>query len=404
MQKARKVVVVSQHYPPDQSTTAGIMAEIANHLALKAPVAVLSGWPGSAATGGCDGPEVIEISNRPPDKAALFRRAVAEARFTLRTFLALLRKLKHDDVVLTVTAPFMLPYGVVAAARLKRARAIVILHDLFPDVLVTTGLLKSSSLAAKTIRALNGAMFHALAVVVVIGRDSERLLSRYRGLTREKICLIPNWATLVPGVRQVAANNRFRCGIAARSVVGLSGNLGFTHDPVIVFEAARLLSSEPNIHFLLSGWGMGFERLKAMQSEARLANVTLIERVPDSELETLLSAADVWLIPYRKDVAGLSVPSRLYNLLAVGRPLIVVSEPQAEAALIVSGHRLGSVVPPGAPRLLAEAIRSACRDRDPSTGERAVSVARNYDRERALISYWLVVQQLFRSSVRERAS
>ena len=73
-----------------------------------------------------------------------------------------------------------------------------------------------------------------------------------------------------------------------------------------------------------------------MQAEAKLPNVTLVDRVEDEQLETFLSAADVWIIPYRKNVAGVSVPSRFYNLLAIGRPVIVVSEPDAEAALTVT--------------------------------------------------------------------
>ena len=63
-----------------------------------------------------------------------------------------------------------------------------------------------------------------------------------------------------------------------------------------------------------------------MQSEAKLPNVTLVDRVEDDQLEAFLSAADVWIIPYRKNVAGVSVPSRFYNLLAIGRPVILVSE------------------------------------------------------------------------------
>ncbi|MFO7197175.1 hypothetical protein QJS79_14970, partial [Enterococcus faecium] len=81
---------------------------------------------------------------------------------------------------------------------------------------------------------------------------------------------------------------------------------------------------------------MGFARLKEMQAADQLANVTLVERVADDKLDALLSSADVWLIPYRKNVAGVSVPSRFYNLLAAGRPVILVSEPEAEAALTVS--------------------------------------------------------------------
>ena len=202
-------------------------------------------------------------------------------------------------------------------------------------------------------------MFGALDAVVIIGRDTEKLLLRYGGMTRDKIRFIPNWATLAPGVREVAADNPYRRPISAGFVVGLSGNLGFTHDPVIVFEAARLLRGDSDIHFLLSGWGVGFDQLRQMQAEAKLPNVTLVDRVEDGELETLLSAADAWIIPYRRSVAGVSVPSRFYNLLAIGRPVILVSEPDAEAALTVVEHDVGWVVAPGRADELAEAVRVA---------------------------------------------
>ena len=107
-------------------------------------------------------------------------------------------------------------------------------------------------------------MFRVIDAVITIGRDTERLLLRYRGLTPDKIRFIPNWATLAPAVRPIDPQNPFRRGIAARFVVGLSGNLGFTHDPAIVFEAARSCGEEADIHFLLSGWGLGFETLKAI--------------------------------------------------------------------------------------------------------------------------------------------
>lgn len=101
----------------------------------------------------------MEIKNRLPEKAALIRRASSEILFTLRIFAALLLRLRKGDVALTVTAPFMLPYAVAAAARLKRARSALIMHDLFPDVLVMAGLLKPSSIATKVIHSANALMF-----------------------------------------------------------------------------------------------------------------------------------------------------------------------------------------------------------------------------------------------------
>jgi len=384
MQKRPKVVVVSQHYPPDPSTTAAIMAAIGERAAREAGVLVLSGTAGSAAKAVAGKPAVVEVKNWMPGKAALLKRALAELLFTIRMFAALLVKLRRGDVALTVPAPFMLPYAFAAAAKLKGARSVLIMHDLYPDVLIMAGLLKPQSIVAKAMRALNAPMFRALDAVVIIGRDTEKLLLRYGGMTSDKIRFIPNWATLERGVRAVDPDNPYRRPLSARFVVGLSGNLGFTHDPVIVFEAARLLRESRDIHFLLSGWGIGFDQLRAMQAEARLPNVTLVDRVEDDQLETFLSAADVWIIPYRRNVAGVSVPSRFYNLLAIGRPVILVSEADAEAALTVTEHDVGWVVEPGNTDELANTVSRAAGDKDPRRAERAAEISRRFDFEIAM--------------------
>src|SRR5882757_6858368 len=109
-----KVVIISQHYPPDRSTTAGIISAIAEHLATEGRVLILSGTPGSATNDSSDSsplnrPTVVEIKNWMPAKAALLRRAAAELSFMIRAFLALLSQLQRGDVVLTVIAPFTLP-------------------------------------------------------------------------------------------------------------------------------------------------------------------------------------------------------------------------------------------------------------------------------------------------------
>ncbi|MBR0793389.1 glycosyltransferase family 4 protein [Bradyrhizobium manausense] len=399
MQPRGKIVVASQHYPPDPSTTAAIMAEIACRLAREHEVMVLSGSPGAlpASQIGPDKPRVISIKNRMAGKAALVQRGLSELLFVLRIFVALLRRLRRGDVVLTVTAPFVLPYAVAAAAWLKGARSALIMHDLFPDVLVTAGLLKPRSIVTRVMRAANSLMFRALNAVVTIGRDAEPPLLSYSGMTRNKIRFIPNYATLVPAARPVTSDNPFRKTIAARFVVGLSGNLGFTHDPEIVFEAARLLKDEPDTHFLLSGWGIGFDRLRQLQADANLPNVSFVARVEDAELEAFLTAADLWIIPYRKDVAGVSVPSRFYNLLAVGRPVVLVSEPQAEAAMTVVENGLGWVVTPGRADQLAAAIRAASTSRDGAFAERAVKAASRFDRSVAMNAYAALIDELLRN-------
>ncbi|MGB8401062.1 MAG: glycosyltransferase family 4 protein [Bradyrhizobium sp.] len=391
---------MSQHYAPDSSTTAIFMTSIAEHLALDFPVTVFSGWNGSAAAAseGPGRPRIVEIRNWMPAKAALVKRATAELLFSMRVFIVLLMRLRPGDVVLTVTAPFMLPYSVAAAAWLRRARSVLILHDLFPDVLVMSGLMRPRSMAAMAIHGANALMYRALSAVIVIGRDTTRLLRRYKAVTPEKICFIPNWATLPVGLRPVEPDNRFRRLCKRRFVVGLSGNLGFTHDPLVVFEAARMLREADDIGFLLSGWGTGFERLRALQAGARLPNVTLMDRVGETDLAEFLASADLWIIPYRNNAAGVSVPSRFYNLLAIGRPVAIVSEASAEAAVAIREHDIGWVVPPGDPAELAAAIRSAASPGVArAKGERAVAVAGQYSFEQAMTSYRNLVHRLLKN-------
>jgi colanic acid biosynthesis glycosyl transferase WcaI len=396
----KKIVVATQHYPPDQSTTAAIMREIASALAIKHEVRVLSGSASNSmySLPGCGGPVVISISNRMSPKQALIRRAANEVLFACRMFFALTKQLRAGDVVIAVTAPFVLPHAAVVAAWLKRARSLIILHDLFPEVLVTAGVIKPHSLVERAIRRANNMMFALASAVVTIGRDAERPLMRYPGMTQNKIRLIPNWCTLPPGHRPITAQNHYRRPISARFVVGLSGNLGFTHDPEIVFDAARLLLDESQVHFLLSGWGAGFDRLRQLQAAAKLRNVTLLERVEDARVEELLAAADVWVIPYRKHVAGMSVPSRFYNLLAIGRPVILVSEPETEAALTILENKVGLVVAPEDASALANAILATSTLDHNSIAERAVKLAREFSKESALAEYMRVVDELLHAA------
>ncbi len=155
-----------------------------------------------------------------------------------------------------------------------------------------------------------------------------------------------------------------------------------------------MLRDNGDIHFLLSGWGVGFDQLKALQADARLPNVTLVDRVEDDQLETFLSAADVWIIPYRKNVAGVSVPSRFYNLRAIGRPVILVSEPDAEAALTVIEHDVGWVVEPGNADELAKAVSHAADANDPRRAGRAAEIAGRFDFDVAMAGYCSLISEL----------
>jgi glycosyltransferase involved in cell wall biosynthesis len=392
MQKSGKILVVTQHYPPDPTTTAVYIGAIAEALALDSRVLVLSSSSRSGSQRQSN-PEVIEIPAWTAPKNALLRRAAAISLVALRMFLATLLRTERGDVVFCVTTPFTLPYAAVLAARLRGAAAVLLIHDLYPEALEAAGLIGPSSLPARLLRLVNARMYRALSAIVTIGRDVAPLLLAYKGVAPEKIRFIPNWTLLPAGYRDISPDNWYRRGRQDQLVVGLSGNLGFTHGPRTVFEAARLLKANSDIHFLLSGWGIGWSELNALQAAERLDNISLLPPVPQADLAELLSSADVWIIPYRRNIPGVSIPSRLYNLLAVGRAIIVAADPASEAALVVEEEQIGWVVRAEDPRQLADAICEAAADRagTQQKGRRAAAAADKYDRGTALARYRQVV-------------
>ena len=393
-----KIVMVSQYYAPDPTTTATYLTAIAEGLQTEREVLVISGTAGSAAAAaaGTGRPRVVEVSDWVPEKHALVRRAIAMVLFSVKMFFATLRHVTPNDVVFCVTNPFALPYPVTLATKLRKASAVLLIFDLYPEALVMAGLARPESLAVKTIRFANGLLFGALDAIITIGRDVEALLLTYKSVARRTIKFIPNWVLLPIGYREITADNSFRRRFPGKFVVGLSGNLGLTHSAGTVFEAARLLQDEKDIHFMLSGWGSGWKQLTELHARTPLDNVTLTDPVPENELEEFLAAADAWIIPYRRSVAGVSVPSRLYNLLAVGRPIIVTAEAHSEAALMLTEEDIGWVVKPEDPSDLADAIRSAAANGEATLakGRRAAVAAQRYTGERAIASYRQVIRDV----------
>jgi colanic acid biosynthesis glycosyl transferase WcaI len=402
MENATKLILATEFYPPDTSTTAVYLGKIAQGLATENDVVVIAATPDASSRGKAAGsnPAVIELQSWNPDKSALVRRAIAICALAARMFFSVIRRARPNDIVFCVTTPFTLPYGVVLAAKLRGAATLLLIYDLYPEALEAAGFVKSTSITARLLRFANGLLFRQLDSIVVIGRDVPPLLARYKGVAPDKIELIPNWVLLPIAYRAIDSRNRFRAALESKFVVGLSGNLGFTHAPATVFEAARLLKAEKDIHFVLSGWGVGWKELNELAAREQLDNVTILDPVPQEELVEFLSAADVWVIPYRRNVAGVSIPSRLYNLLAVGRPVIVAAEAHSEAAIELDEEAIGWVVPPEDPPQLARAIMEAASDRSATAqkGRRAAVVAEKYGEEAALEQYRSVVRALKKRS------
>jgi glycosyltransferase involved in cell wall biosynthesis len=200
--------------------------------------------------------------------------------------------------------------------------------------------------------------------VVVIGRCMERYLLSH-GLSARTLINIPNWADgshLRPAPRD---NNEFlhQHGLQDRFVVMYSGNHGVVHEFETLFALIRETKSVPRICFCFVGEGAWKPRLVERAQAEGWQHVLCLPYQPKSLLHSSLSAADVHLVSLRTEMEGLSIPSKIYGILAAGRPVIFIGPSGSEAAAVVRDAECGYCVEPGDTPGAVQALLAGYHDR-----------------------------------------
>jgi glycosyltransferase involved in cell wall biosynthesis len=345
--------VISDIYYPEDVSTGYFMTRIAEGLAGVADVQVLCGRPAYAARHvrvarreDRNGTTITRLGLFALPKDRLVLRALNVVGFTLAVTLHMLLHLRRGDRILNVTNPPVVPPLVAAIAKWRGARFVLLVHDVFPETAVAAGLLSRNSWLFRVLAAVTNSAYRRASAVVVLGRDMAKLASAKRGHDRE-IRIIENWADLDEITPQPAKHNPFLVerGWTEKQVVQLSGNLGRTHDVEALARAARSMSSASPWRFLFAGFGgkQGVAKDIAGQSDI----CEYLGRQPRERLNDLLAASTVHVIAFVPGMLGLSVPSRMYNVMAAGRPIIAMAEPDTELAVTVEEEAIGWRVDPG---------------------------------------------------------
>lgn len=367
-----RVFVVSELYYPEETSTGFIMTRIAEGLAQTFEVHAICVQP-SYSLHGVRAPRHEKRNNvtirrcwaTAFDRNKLGLRLLNLLTITFSTFVQMVWRFRRANLVLVVTNPPLLPFSAALACWLKGARCILIVHDKYPDVLAVTGILRPSSLAYRLAEWLNRWLYARMVRIAVLGRDMQATLERHiRRERRSRVVIAPNWAD-VDEVRPDSpeTNSLLReLGLNDKFVVQCAGNMGRPNDLETIVDAAAQLHDDQDIHFLFVGSGAKRGWLEAQVRERSLTNVTILPPRPRSNQQVFLNACHVAVISLRRGMAGVGVPSRTYNIMAAGKPILVIADDEAEPALIAREERIGWVVPPGAPDALIRAIRDARSD------------------------------------------
>ncbi|MGI9091632.1 MAG: glycosyltransferase family 4 protein [Gemmatimonadaceae bacterium] len=385
------VWILSELYAPELTSTGYYLTKIAERAAarLGTPVRVVCSQPTYSARGlnaprreQLGGVDVVRTWSPSLPKDSLPGKLGNMIAFSVGVSAILCRSVRPGDVVLAVTNPPLLPYLASLVARWRGARFVLLVHDMFPETLVVAGLAGSSSLAVRVLDAASRALVRSAHTVVAIGRDMEvRLVAK----GARKTCVIPNWAdvqeiTAVPTPPSCAANTPF--------IVQYAGNIGRTHDVELLLDVAEQLG--PAVRWDFIGTGARRQFVESAAAARGLSNVRIADYRPRPERSASLGACHVAVISFVAGMSGISVPSRMYNVMAAARPIIAVCDDDAEIARVIRERRIGWVVPPGDTAALAAAVTAAASSPDEcaAMGARARAAAEGeYSSDQVLERY-----------------
>ena len=347
------VLLISLVFSPDGVSTASIVSELAKQLChLGHPVRVFTTTPHYNRD-----PDILAMQSlRPKWGRLLFqseyhaiqvyharmpskgRRMIARLGdylgFHAISTVAGARLGGNYEVVLAPSPPLTIGLSAMVLARLRRVPFVYNVQEIYPDIAVSLGMLRNRWL----IRLLEGLerFVYAQAQAVVVISESFRKQLLAKGVPAEKLHVIPNFVD-VEFVQPGDRTNDFSTqhGLDNRFVVSFAGNLGLTQDLETIVAAARLLRDLPEVRFLIVGDGARRSWLREQLARETLENVQLLPYQPRSVVPLIYASSDLCLVTMKRDTTRDTFPSKIYTIMAAGRPALVSADADSELAWLI---------------------------------------------------------------------
>jgi colanic acid biosynthesis glycosyl transferase WcaI len=406
------ILLLNEYYPPDTSATARMAAQVAEALAQRHRVTVVAGRPSydpdarypyvllrrdtrNKVTIECVGSTAFPRHQMP-------RRV---ANYLSYLALAVPRALAlRPDIILAMTDPPVAGIAGAFIARLAGRPFAYNIRDLYPDMAVGGDIVRAGKWAARW-ESLHRRALRQAARVIVLGDDMrERILAK--GVAPERVVVVRDGTASATTPAATSAQMPERSDPVVQEirhgfpfVVLHAGNLGFYGAWDTLLQAAKILSNE-NTGFVFVGDGAN---RVALESAARnLLNVKFTPFRPVAQIAHVMMAGDLHVVTVKRGLEGVVVPSKLYSILAAGRPIIVIARAESDAARIVVESGCGVAADPDDAAAVAAAIRELRVQpvRLAEMGQRARETAAKYARVDELERFVAIVEDAAHDRIR----
>jgi len=397
-----KICFFNRSYWPDQAATGQLLTELAEDLVERhgCSVSVVAGralhgrtrqqrslWPVTAEER--RGVRILRANGTVFPRHRFAGRASNYLTYFASAYAASWR-LGPQDIVVSLTDPPILGLVALQAARRAGARFVFLCEDVFPDVAVLLDDFHNETING-TLDRVNRYLLREADAVVALGDRMKRRLVEEKGADANRVHVIHNWADC-EAITPKSKDNAFARahGLCDRFVLMHSGNVGLSQNLDLLIEAAAKLTSRERLVVAIVGDGTRRLPLQEMAARRGLTNIRFFPYQPKEQLDDSFATADAFLVSLKQGLEGYIVPSKVYGILASGRPFVAAVDPSCEAAVIAREHRCGTIAPPGEPDALASSIAALCDDPAGALamGENARRAAWQFDRRVAVQSYY----------------
>jgi colanic acid biosynthesis glycosyl transferase WcaI len=371
----RMILLVNQFFHPDSAATSQLLTDLAYELARRGhDVTAICGSSGYGLTEATEPPPITIRRVRPlPFSRLPFMRVASYATFLCD---AAIRSMcgRAPDITLTLTTPPLLGLIGSLTRRLRGARHFIWEMDLYPDIAEDLRVLRSGSLLSKLIGSIVDYARRNSDGIIALGDDMKERLIR-RGIPEVKIHVIHNWA-----------DGREIQPLPWRPLpltIHYSGNLGLAHETRTIRHAMLVLRTDSRFRFIFSGGGAQKKDLEAFCRVNGLNQVEFRPYCRRGELSQSLSEGHLGLVTQKPETVGSVVPSKVYGIMAAGRPILYIGTRRATPARIIERFGCGWHVEAGDSEYLVALLHRLFGRPDEirAAGERArQAFLENFDR------------------------
>lgn len=293
--------------------------------------------------------------------ASLFTRFLEYTILPLTLFLGSLI-VRKGDVIHCQTPPLTVAFSACLLKVLLRRPLIIRIQDIHPDALVKIGIIRNKLLLG-LMEILEKFVYLTASHITVIAEGYRKYVIS-RGISKEKVSLIPNWAN-IDEIKPPEKNDfRERMALEGKFIVTYAGTMSWPQDLETVIEVAALLRNHRDIVFLMVGDGAKKRILIKRSKDLRLNNVIFMPLQPRDEYLKILYASDVCIVPLRKHYTSPTAPSKMLEIMASGTPIIANVLFDSDVQRIVEEAKCGIWVEPENPEAFRKAVLMLYNDRD----------------------------------------